>query len=119
MPTKLDFTKHLLAQLSDPPGLEEAIETWWYDYRGLGGLGLRLSVQGFKAFESAGIENYEFALSRRPYPKDLLTLARKLTCPYFINSHRQKITILLYGSREATMYALYGDFDRFIKNVSR
>jgi hypothetical protein len=51
-------------------------------------------------------------------PGRLLTLDRKLTCPYYI-SLGKKPKLLLFGSREATMYSLYGDIDKFIKGIAR
>ena len=117
MLTKLDFTQQLIAQLPDPPALDQAMETWWYDRRQAGGL--RLSAEGVKILESLGIEYYEFELPRSLLPRHLLSLGRKMSCPYYINNRSNKPRIVFYGGREATMYSLYGDINRFVAGLSR
>ena len=116
MLTKLDFTQQLIAKLPDPPALNHAMETWWYDHRQAGGL--RLSSQGVKALESLGVEHYEFELPRSLLPRHLLSLGRKMSCPYYINNRGSKPHIIFYGGREASMYALFGDIDRFCQALN-
>jgi len=47
-----------------------------------------------------------------------LVLDRKITQPYFI--HMGKTTgVSFFGSQEALMYAMYGDFKKFINYLDR
>ena len=47
-----------------------------------------------------------------------ITLNKKLTSPYFL-SLGKKPQIILFGSKEATMYSLYGDIERFVQSLSQ
>jgi hypothetical protein len=47
-----------------------------------------------------------------------MILDQKLTCPYYIKLGRQS-QITLFGSREATLFGLYGDANRFLGMLDR
>jgi hypothetical protein len=120
MLSKLDYTQQILKQLPDDnrPSEEFALSLWWQDIRPEGGL--RLSPEGCVIFNAIGIAAYEFEVppSTPARASTLLTLNRKLTCPYYITLGK-KPKIIFYGSKEATMYSLYGNIDKFIQAISR
>ena len=120
MLNKIIFTQQLLDQLTweFTPTLDEALKDWWKNPDK--DAGLRLTAEGFFVFNSLNIEHYEFDVpaSMPAIPGRLLTLDRKLTCPYYIFLGK-KPKLLLFGSKEATMYSLYGDIDKFLKGLAR
>lgn len=119
MLSKLDYTQQILEQLpaDKRPTEEEALSSWWQDIRSDGGL--RLSPEGCILFKKLGIASYEFEIPRNTsvLPNTLLTLGNKLTCPYYIAIGKTPM-LVLFGSKEATMYSLYGDINRFIKAIN-
>jgi len=119
MLSKLDYTQQILKQLplGDRPTEDDALTTWWQDIRPDGGL--RLSPEGCVIFIRLGITNYEFEIppSTLARANTLLILSNKLTCPYYIMMSK-KPRLLLFGSKEATMYSLYGDIDKFIVAIN-
>ena len=117
---KVTLTQQLLDRLLwDPkPTLEEAMWAWWKNPDEHAGL--RLTTDGSFVFGLLEITRYEFEVpaSLPAKPGQLLTLDRKLTCPYYITLGK-KPNLVLYGSKEATMYALYGDIEKFLRGISR
>jgi hypothetical protein len=119
MLNKLDYTQQILKQLpvDDRPSEEDALSIWWQDIRPAGGL--RLSSEGCVVFNQLGIDSYEFDVppSTPARANTLLILSNKLTCPYYIVISK-KPRLVLFGSKEATMYSLYGDINRFIAAIN-
>lgn len=117
MVNRLDITKRIVQDLSDDqrPSVEWAEKHWWLNIRSAGGL--RLSLDGLAAFESLDFESWSYPLLSVT-PKVLMILDKKLTCPYFIKGGRQP-QIILFGSREATLFGLYGDAKRFVGMLDR
>jgi hypothetical protein len=120
MLSKLDYTQQILKQLPEGvrPSEDYAVSVWWQDIRPEGGL--RLSPEGCVVFKQVGITPYEFEVppGTPTRANTLLILNRKLTCPYYITLGK-KPKLILYGSKEATMYSLYGDVNRFIKGLNQ
>lgn len=120
MLSKADYTQQILNQVPAEARIEfdHAMQAWWQDIRP--DSGFRLTYAGFKAFKDVGIEHYEFDVppSTPARPIHFITLNKKLTCPYFL-SLGKKPQIILFGSKEATMYSLYGDIERFVQSLSR
>jgi hypothetical protein len=117
---KVDYTRELLKLLpeQDQIGLDTAIKEWWQDIRPTGGL--RLSQTGFDIFTQLKIDKYVFDVppSLPARPGQLITLTHKLTCPYHV-SYGKAPRLTLFGSKEATMFALYGDLEKWLKMLSR
>lgn len=119
MLSKLDYTRQILKQLPANEQLpeEDALSLWWQDIRPDGGL--RLSPEGCVVFKRLGIDSYEFEIpvNTPARANTLLILSNKLTCPYYI-AMGKKPKLVLYGSKEATLYSLYGDINRFIAAIN-
>lgn len=100
------------------PTIEEALKEWWKNPRE--DAGLRLTAEGFFIFNLVEIEHYKFQLPPGIYTraKTLLTLDRKMTCPYFLTV-RKDPEIYIYGSKEASLFALYGDVEKFLRGIAR
>lgn len=114
MPTKQELTAKVLDLLGQQTGynFESAMLLWWQDNRDCGGM--RLTVSGHEQFAAAGLEHWRYDIqSFVPTPTALLVLKRHLTMPYYLQVGK-KHSVTFYGSREALMFALYGDIDRFV-----
>ncbi len=116
MSDKLELTKKIREQLVAEfrPTVEEAMIEWWINPSNPG---LRLTPNGYFVFNLLKIESHIFpSLPKILFPGNLLTLDRKLTCPYYISVGKSP-ELILFGSKEAMMFALYGDFDKWIKSL--
>lgn len=94
--------------------LRTAFIKWWINSRKNGGL--RLTSTGFKILEKMQYSTYQFNVKKLTTSSNLLLMDQHLECPYYIDglgARESKITI--FGSEEATMITLYGDFHAFIK----
>jgi len=115
MATKEQFTRQGLDLLDNNSGynFESAMLLWWQDNRDQGGL--RLTPSGHDNFEQAGLENWKFDLDPADpaRPIQLLMLKQHLCMPYYLQLGK-KPCLTFYSSKEAAMYALYGNIDRFV-----
>jgi hypothetical protein len=118
MPDKLNLTQQLLNQLpaDDRPSFEWALKSWWQDLRDDGGL--RLSISGYDVFKFLSIEQYEFDFTKVLSPSLLMTLNRKLDCPYYLKAGKTP-KLIIFGSQQAIMYAMYGDLEKFLRYLER
>ena len=103
---------------SHKPTLEEAVQTWWKNPNP--DAGMRLTAEGYFVFNLAEIVNYRFAVPPGIHAKaaTLLTLDRRMTCPYYLTQGKSP-EIYIYGDSEATMFALYGDVEKFLRAIAR
>jgi len=120
---KLLVTQHLLDMYQASewpvdywPSLEQAMKTWWSNIREHGGL--RLTTEGYNVCNHVDIASYEFTVPETlpTTPRHLLALDQKLTCPYYIKVGKNP-KLLMFGSQEAVMFALYGDVEKFITSL--
>jgi hypothetical protein len=118
MLSKSQLTQQLLNQLPADERLEYqiALKIWWQDSREDGGL--RLSLYGLDVFKLLKIESHEFEFSRALSPGLLMTLNKKLDCPYFLKGGKNT-KLILFGSEQAVMYAMYGDMEKFLRYLDR
>jgi hypothetical protein len=114
MPNKKSLTQQLLHQLpaDERPDYQFALKTWWQDGRDDGGL--RLSPYGMDVFKLLKIQQHEFEFTRAVSPSLLMTLNRKLDCPYYIKGGKTS-RLILFGSKQSMMYAMYGDMEKFLR----
>ena len=115
MGNKEELTRRLIDQLQgeDRPDFETALMAWWQDWRT--DAGLRLSTEGRDLMDHLEYESYRFEIPMviAVIPRNLLILDKKLTCPYHIRLGK-KPQLTLYGSKEATLFALFNDPDKFM-----
>lgn len=114
MPTKQEITATVLDLLGQRTGynFDSAMLLWWQDNRPNGGM--RLTIGGHEQFVSAGLEHWRYDIdSFVPTPTALLMFNQHLIMPYYLQIGK-KHSVTFYGSREATLYALYGDIERFV-----
>lgn len=120
MISKQAITQAVLELCRGPhtPSLEEALKEWWKNPRE--DAGLRLTHEGFFVFSLAEIESYKFQLPASIHAKarTLLTLDRKMTCPYYLTQGKTP-EIYIYGGKEASLFALYGDVEKFLRGIAR
>jgi hypothetical protein len=115
MPNKTAITQRLIEQLDaqDCPDLESAMTIWWQDWRPE--KGLRLTAEGRDLFDQLKYTSHRFEIPTviAVVPRNLLILERKLTCPYHIQLGKKPV-LTLYGDKEATLFALFNNPDKFM-----
>ena len=120
MTTRQQYTERLLESLpeNDRPTLEEALQSWWMNFRDGGGL--RLTNAGFMAFGTCDLKTYSFDVPPNlpAVARHLLTLDKKLDCPYYIKIGKNP-QIVLFGSQQAMMLAMYGDLEKWMTFLNR
>ena len=120
MTTRQQYTERLLESLpeDDRPTLEEALQSWWMNFRDGGGM--RLTNAGLMALSTWEFETYSFAVPTNivAIARHLLTLDKKLDCPYYIKIGKNP-QIILFGSRQAMMLAMYGDLEKWMTFLNR
>lgn len=118
MPNKSQLTQQLINQLpaDESPDFEQALKSWWQDPRHDGGL--RLSITGYDAFKFLKIDQYEYEFLKVLSPSVLMTLNRKLDCPYYLKAGKTP-KLILFGSQQAIMYAMYGNLEKFLRYLDR
>ncbi len=118
---KQQLTQQILVQLpeDDRPSFDQAMKTWWQDIRDDNG-GLRLSLSGYDAFNFLNIDRHEFDVpaSTPALPRQLIILNKKLDCPYYLKLGK-KPRLIIFGSKQAVMYAMYGDLEKFLRYLDR
>ena len=120
MTTRQQYTERLLESLpeNDRPTLEEALQSWWMNFRDGGGL--RLTNAGFMAFGTCDLKTYSFDVPPNlpAVARHLLTLDKKLDCPYYIKIGKNP-QIVLFGSQQAVMLAMYNDLEKWLTFLNR
>jgi hypothetical protein len=115
---KKQLTHDLVQQLDPELGITEkvAMSTWWHNTRPKGGM--RLTSTGYAVFsKDLDLAQYSFDLDD-PYVLNgamILEMDQKLQMPYYILAKRSGTwKIILFGSSEALVATLYGDFKRWL-----
>ena len=120
MVNKQELTLKLIDQLQseDRPDFESALIAWWQDWRP--DSGLRLTTEGRDLMDFLEYESYRFEIPNTIaiIPRNLLILDKKLTCPYHIRLGKKPV-LTLYGSKEATLFALFNDPEKFMALLSQ
>lgn len=120
MISKQAITRAILEVYADSPKPthEQALTAWWKNPRD--SAGLRLTTEGFLVFNLVKIECHKFELPLGIDAKasTLLILDRKMTCPYYLTIGK-KPEIYIYGGKQASLFALYGDMDKFLRSIAR
>ena len=117
MSNKQDLTRQALAHTGCDITLDHALAQWWWHPRAQG---LRLTTEGHAVFANAlDLESWQFLIPQQALTAGtLITLDRRLLCPYYLARGRRDYQLIMFGSREAMMTMLYGDIQRFITSLS-
>jgi hypothetical protein len=117
---KQDITAKILLTLPEHsrPTLDNAMHTWWMNFREGGGQ--RLTEEGYNTLLGCELESYTFDIpvNLPLLAKNLLILDKKLDCPYYMIITK-KPQIVLFGSRQAMMLAMYGDLQKWMTFLTR
>ena len=118
MSNKTDLTRQLLDQLplDERPTFGLAMKTWWQQSGEDGGM--RLSPMGLDVFKQLKVTQYEFEFEHVLSPNLLITLHRKLTCPYYLKGGKI-CRLIMFGSEQAVIYAMYGDLKKFLRYLNK
>jgi hypothetical protein len=117
---KQHLTQKLVNLLPDSRriSVESAVPVWWYNLRKNGGL--RLTVNGFRAFvDDLELEHYEYPIDDPMLfnQQTILDLDRKLQMPYYIHVVKGvPKKIVFFGGREAVVINLYSNLQQFLDN---
>lgn len=117
MATKREIVEKLIQLLPESVSItaDQAQKTWFVNLRRDGGL--RLTDQGFQAFDMLEIERWSVPIEVKNINKrGLLSLDRKLSFPYYIDVKKKQL--VMFSSREAMLATLYGDLQRFLENYN-
>ena len=81
---------------------------------------MRLTNAGFMALSTGDFETYSFAVPTNlvAIAKHLLILDKKLDCPYYIKIGKNP-QIILFGSKQAVMLAMYNDLEKWMAFLTR
>jgi hypothetical protein len=87
---------------------------WWHDGRTTGGL--RLAPEAYQYLvQDIKLDNYVFVIDAALLtPKNILSLSRFMTCPYFLQRRGKSAELSLFGSKEAVLVNLYQDVEKFL-----
>ena len=90
---------------------------WWHDARATGGL--RLAAPAYQYLvQDIKLDNYVFVIDVSLLtPKNILSLSRFMTCPYFLQRRGKSAELSLFGSKEAVLVNLYQDVEKFIASL--
>lgn len=116
MLSKQDYTQQAIAHTGYEITADEALVQWWWHTKDSG---LRLTEDGYAVFANMlDLQCWKFRLLPEALTAAaLITLDRRLQCPYYLRRHRRDYELILFGSREAMMAMLYGDIQRFIASL--
>ena len=104
--------------------IDDVVFSWWMS--GRTGLGLRLTDQGFRAFECAKITKYNFPYTPKPdiytSNKLMFELNEKILCPYYLGTSRidnqpLKTYIIIYDRKVMIAMTLYGDIHKYLESI--
>jgi len=114
------LTQELVSRLDTDHSVtvDIAMKTWWYNIRANGGF--RLTVKGYQMLvQVLKLEHYRFEHATPwVFATTLLDMDRKIQSPYYIQHPTPgcKSVVVIFGSAEAVMISLYGDFKRWLDN---
>ena len=114
MTNRQRITEKLIALIEqNPPTVEEAMLTWWFNIREGGGL--RLTDTGYKVLKKQlKLETWRFELNQPRAVKNkrlILALDRKLAWPYYM----EKNWVEFFNSKEAMMAQMYPTLESFLE----
>lgn len=120
MKTRVEYTKHMLDALGTSAvlSLDDALIAWWINPHNP--RGLRLTQSGFDVAVTVQLAEprlFEIGNWQSVNGRILLDMERSITCPYSLRSLKTSVFLVLFGSPESMMLALYGNVRNWIKSL--
>ena len=131
--SKTEIIKTILSTIGDDPDnpwknipIDKLVFDWWVS--GRAGSGLRLTVEGSKAFDYAQIAHYDFPVDTTGrvwtvmmWERYAVIINKKLQCPHFISStltiDKKQLYVRVYDHKIAMMLGLFGSLTEYIESV--
>ena len=111
MPSRLEITQQVLAQLGDKSewNLTQAMRSWW---RAGEGWGLQLSTTGYGVFRLIECPQWHFELTDPVTGAEIVRMDRYLEQPWALVRTRaqSRAALVLFDSAQAMWLKLMGDF---------
>jgi len=121
---RIKLTQEWLDQLDSEfrPDLDKAMLEWWRNIRHNGGLGL--SDVGYAWLtQELELPHWRYVIPHTSATsmslQRQLTLDRHCPCVYWFRASSRHFELTLFDSREAVVYQLYGDLDRYLAALAR
>ena len=117
MNQKTEITKHILESMgleSSDARVRKTIPTWWFSTRQKDQGGLRLTEQGFEAFQKAGIKEYRIKFEDTVYFTNqlIIWLDQLIDSPFYLRNKE----IYVFNERIAVQLVLFsGNIGRFVE----
>jgi hypothetical protein len=119
---KAAITKKLLSIIRDgqytQSDLDLALFKWWSNIRNNGGL--KLTDDGHRAFNDAGLEHFDYPFVGSHSSSLLLKFDRYMPCPYHLSIHlgvTKKSYVRVYDSRIAMLIGLHGTVIDYVDSL--
>ena len=120
MPSRLEITQQVLAQLGDKSewNLTQAMRSWW---RAGEGWGLQLSPTGYGVFRLIECPQWQFELTDPVTGAEIVRMDRYLEHPWALVRTRaqSRAALVLFDSAQAMWLKLMGDFAEWNRNLAR
>jgi hypothetical protein len=108
MNLKTEITKHILETMgldANDERVRKTIPTWWYSTRQKEKGGLRLTEQGFEAFQKAGIKDYRVKFEDTIHFTNqlMIWLDQFIDCPFYLRNKE----IFVFSEKIAVQLVLF------------
>jgi hypothetical protein len=108
MNLKTEITKHILETMgleANDARVRKTIPTWWYSTRQKEKGGLRLTEQGFEAFQKAGIKDYRVKFEDTIHFTNqlIIWLDQFIDCPFYLRNKE----IYVFNEKIAVQLVLF------------
>jgi hypothetical protein len=108
MNLKTEITKHILETMgleANDTRVRKTIPTWWYSTRQKEKGGLRLTEQGFEAFQKAGIKDYRVKFEDTIHFTNqlIIWLDQFIDCPFYLRNKE----IYVFNEKIAVQLVLF------------
>ena len=90
---------------------------WWHNRKDQAGL--RVTAFAYQNLLRLDVEHHVFGINGAVLtkPRLFLDLDRRMTCAYYLQLKTKPQQLILFGSKEAMLLALYGDVEKFLQGL--
>lgn len=109
---KKQITEYITSHEDVKLSTDNALHSWWYDPRD--NTNYRLTLSGNSVFNRY-LQSYSYTIEPEYHLEhngSTFLKLNRIPCPFFINYKER--TLILYGSKEATMMQLFGSVSGFL-----